>query len=137
MSSSSTELATGTGSDFDNILIFGCRKQSADFYYNEEWEKLHSTGQLEIMTAFSQDQWHKIYVQQILQKAEKERKLLSRHLLEMNGSVYIAGGPQMAKTVKEVIVEILTDIVEGGEKRALLLLAKLQREGRFCVEAWG
>ena len=131
-------LATGDESTgADNILIFGCRKESADFYYEEEWKSMVQSQSLELLTAFSRDQWHKVYVQQVLQKSEKEKQLLSQHILHRNGSVYIAGGPSMAKTVKEVIVEILAEHVEGGEKRATLLLNQLQRLGRFNVEAWG
>ena len=127
--------------DCENILIFGCRKQACDFYYQTEWEQLMQEGHFTLWTAFSRDQWYKVYVQQVLQKAEEKVKLnLSRHLLDRNGSIYIAGGPSMARTVKEVIVESLvrsnTNTCQN-EKQALSFLSKLQRQGRFSIEAWG
>jgi len=121
----------------DDILVFGCRKKTADFYYAEEWDALEKTGGLALLTAFSRDQWHKIYVQQVLEKAEKESRLLSRHVLERNGSIYIAGGPKMARAVKDIIVDSLSKEMKGGdEKEAQRLLSKMQQKGRFSVEAW-
>jgi sulfite reductase alpha subunit-like flavoprotein len=120
----------------DNILIFGCRKETADFYYKDEWRAMEESGQLNLLTAFSQDQWHKIYVQQRLVQADGEHALLARHLLERSGSIYVAGGPKMARAVKEEIIESLGKVLDGGEKQAMQLLAKLQRLGRYSVEAW-
>lgn len=123
--------------EYGNVLVFGCRKRNADYYYEKEWNILHTDGQLKILTAFSQEQWFKVYVQQVIQQAEKEDQLLSRHLLERGGALYIAGGPSMARTVREVVVETLTDALGGDEKQAQIILAKLQRQGLFSVEAWG
>jgi sulfite reductase alpha subunit-like flavoprotein len=123
--------------DRDNILLFGCRKEGADFYYEEEWKAMEKSGRLGLLTAFSRDQWHKIYVQQKLQKANEDDAFLARHILEKSGAIYVAGGPKMARAVKEEIIESLGRIVDGGEVQAVKLLGKLQRLGRYSVEAWG
>jgi sulfite reductase alpha subunit-like flavoprotein len=121
----------------DSILVFGCRKESADFYYAKEWRGLEQSGGLGLLTAFSRDQWHKIYVQQVIAKAEVENRLLSRVLIERNGSVYIAGGPKMARAVKDTIVESLAkSFFDDDEKRAQQFLTMLQRAGRLSIEAW-
>lgn len=120
----------------DDILVFGCRMKAADFYYEEEWIQLQQAGRLALLVAFSRDQWHKVYVQQVLSSADYGVKQLCRHILDRKGAIYIAGGPKMARAVKEVIVEALGSAMEGGEKEALQLLSKLQRAGRFSVEAW-
>ena len=136
---SSTDLSSPNSNDEldrDNLLVFGCRKESADFYYRNEWQAIINKGHLGVLTAFSRDQWHKIYVQQVLEKTEKEHELISRHLLERNGAIYIAGGPKMARAVKEVIVESIAKQLKG-DKKALSFLSALQRRGKFCVEAWG
>ena len=49
--------------------------------------------------------------------------------------MYIAGGPSMARCVKQELVEVLSDIL-GGEKQANKFLNKMQRIGRFNIEAW-
>jgi len=120
----------------DDILVFGCRKKEADFYYEAEWAALEASGRLKLLTAFSRDQWHKVYVQQVIEKADKESKLLSRHILERSGSVYIAGGPKMARAVKDYIVESLSTELGGDDKKAQRVLTTMHLTGRFSVEAW-
>lgn len=121
--------------DVDNVLVFGCRKQSCDFYYEAEWKGI-CRHKLRVFPAFSRDQQYKIYVQQVIKKAESETKIFSRHLLEHGGALYIAGNPKMARAVQDEIVEILTPLIEGGKDKAKLFLSKLQRQGKFSVEAW-
>lgn len=118
----------------ENILVFGCRKEKADFYYQEEWETLCKENNIRMLTAFSQDQIQKIYVQKILREAD-DGALIAKHMLERQGAVYIAGGPNMARCVKQELVEVLSDIL-GGEKQANKFLNKMQRIGRFNIEAW-
>lgn len=120
----------------DNVLVFGCRKEKADFYYENDWKRMEESGQLGLLTAFSRDQWHKVYVQQRLRRTDEEHSLLARHIIEKSGSIYVAGGPKMARAVKEEIAESLAKVFDGGEKEALQFLARLQRLGRYSVEAW-
>ncbi|KAL3931547.1 MAG: hypothetical protein SGARI_004178 [Bacillariaceae sp.] len=117
-----------------NILLFGCRRKSADYYYEGEWDALAKDNKLRLLTAFSRDQVRKIYVQKVLREAE-EGSLIANHILEKGGAVYIAGGPKMARAVKDELVEVLSEQL-GGEKEANRLLNKLQRLGRFSIEAW-
>jgi sulfite reductase alpha subunit-like flavoprotein len=131
-----TSAYTEGEADCDNILLFGCRKEAADFYYKNEWAKLANDNRLLLMTAFSQDQWHKIYVQQILKMAETEHSLLTRHVLVKKGTIFIAGGPNMARAIKEEIIEILTASFGGDESKARQLCMRLQRTGRLRIEAW-
>jgi sulfite reductase alpha subunit-like flavoprotein len=120
----------------DNLLLFGCRRQSRDYYYRQEWDRLSGSGRLCVLTAFSQDQWHKVYVQQVLRRANDESRLLVRHAVERGGAIYIAGGPKMARAVKDEIVEALAREFEADEKQAKQLLTKLQRLGHYSLEAW-
>ena len=118
----------------DNILVFGCRKQSMDFYYKDEWEAMCKDRSMRLLTAFSRDQDHKVYVMQVLRQAD-EGTLIAKHLLEKGGAVYIAGGPKMSRHVKDEIVEALAKEL-GTEKMANQFLNKLQRIGKFSIEAW-
>ncbi len=85
---SSVSIATSTS----NILIFGCRKKDADFYYRHEWQEAVDHGSLRLLSAFSQEQAYKVYVQTILRS---EGDFLVKHLLENGGALYIAGGAKM------------------------------------------
>mmetsp|Transcript_2971 Transcript_2971/g.4601 ORF Transcript_2971/g.4601 Transcript_2971/m.4601 type:complete len:732 (+) Transcript_2971:132-2327(+) len=119
----------------DNILVFGCRKAQADFYYKDEWESLSERQQLRLLTAFSRDQWHKIYVQQVVGKTD-DGMFVANHLLHRGGAIYVAGGAKMAQAVREEILECLAKSLDGGEKQANTFLKKLQRIGRYSIEAW-
>ena len=116
-------------------MIFGCRKQNADYYYKNEWEMLRQENNIRLLTAFSQDQLQKMYVQKILRDAD-DGALIAKHILERGGAIFIAGNPKMARAVKEEIIEVLSDALPGGEKQANKLLNKMQRMGRFSIEAW-
>ena len=90
---------------------------------------------LRVLTAFSRDQFQKIYVQKVLREADGGQ-LIVKHLLERNGALYIAGGPKMARAVKEEVIKALGKELDGGEKTANKCLNKLQRIGKFSIEAW-
>jgi sulfite reductase alpha subunit-like flavoprotein len=120
-----------------NILLFGCRKKDADFYYAEEWMTLQSLGHLHILAAYSQDQQNKIYVQQVLESEKFGHEAIVRHIVDNSGAIYIAGGPKMARAVNDVIVEALCRCaVCSNEKEARKLLSKNQNLGLYSVEAW-
>lgn len=120
----------------ENILVFGCRQESADYYYQREWETLRQENSIRLLTAFSQDQKHKIYVQNIVRDAD-DGALIAKHILERGGAVFIAGNPKMARAVKQEITDILSDALPDGEIQAIKVLNKMQRMGRFGIEAWG
>lgn len=115
----------------NNILIFGCRKKDADFFYRYEWQEMVDNGLLRLLPAFSQDQAHKVYVQTLLRG---ENDWLMKHLLENGGALYIAGGAKMSRAVKNEILEILGKSL--GVSEAKMFLKKLQLQGLMSVEAW-
>jgi sulfite reductase alpha subunit-like flavoprotein len=117
----------------DNLLVFGCRQKAMDYYYQDEWKNLVEEKRLALWTAFSRDQWHKIYVQQVVRDAQ-DGTLIATHLLKKHGAVYVAGGAKMAHCVKDQLLECLAK--EIGEKQAAVFLKKLHRLGRYSVEAW-
>ena len=123
------------GGNLDNTLVFGCRKQSKDYYYGKEWDALTSSKRLHFIPAFSRDQKHNLYVQRALREANGG-ELIVQHILERNGAVYVAGGSKMARAVKDEIVEALAARLDGEEKDAKRLLNKLKRKGLFSIEAW-
>jgi len=132
--SPSNGCVTTAGSE-DNVLVFGCRKRSKDYYYGDEWEKMSDSKRLRLVRAFSRDQAHKLYVQRALREADRG-ELIARHILEEGGAVYVAGGSKMARAVKDEIVEALGARLDRGERDAKRLLNKLKRIGLFSIEAW-
>ncbi|KAK8059549.1 riboflavin synthase domain-like protein [Apiospora saccharicola] len=48
----------------EDVLFFGGRNRSADFFFEKEWEKLN----VQVFTAFSRDQKEKIYVQDVIRR---------------------------------------------------------------------
>ncbi|KAL3772619.1 hypothetical protein ACHAW5_006517 [Stephanodiscus triporus] len=122
--------------DMDNILVFGCRKKTSDYYYGHEWTSLVRDKRLGLISAFSRDQGHgKLYVQRALRESNGG-ELIATHLLKRRGAVYIAGGSKMARAVKDEIVVALGAVLDGGEKDAKRFLNKLKRMGLFSIEAW-
>ena len=119
----------------DNMLIFGCRHAKQDYYYEKEWESLCQTQRLGLLAAFSQDQSHKVYVQQVLQSIDRDSAYIVNHVIVKNGAMYVAGGPRMARAIKEVILNSMAQAL-GSEQRAKQYLSRLQRDGLYNVEAW-
>ena len=120
----------------DQIVIFGCRKESCDYLYRQEWDNDSETKyHLRFLTAFSQDQVGKVYVQHVLKNLD-EGNFIANHILRMNGYVYIAGGAKMARCVTDEIIESLASHLSGGVTDARKVLKKLSKDGRFRVEAW-
>jgi len=118
----------------DNILVFGSRKESMDFYYKDEWSSMAENNNLKLYTAFSQDNRLKIYVQQVIRDAQGGNFITS-HILENNGAVFIAGGAKMVRAVKDEIFECLAKALgDAGEAQSFLKM--MQRQGKFAVEAW-
>lgn len=71
-----------------NILFFGCRSESKDFYFRSEWEELTKAGKLRLFTAFSRDQEEKVYVQH---RVRENAALLWDLVANQNACFYIAG----------------------------------------------
>lgn len=80
---------TTTGTRDGNMLVFfGCRSRKSDFYFGDEWENLHATGQITFDLAASRDQEDKVYVQHRLLE---HSKLVWDYLGRQNGLLYISG----------------------------------------------
>ncbi|CAB9499948.1 NADPH-dependent diflavin oxidoreductase 1 [Seminavis robusta] len=123
---------TQTLNQYDNLLVFGCRKRDADYYYQNEWTQLQN--RMVVIPAFSREQARKVYVQQLI---KQNGEAIVRHIMENDGAIYIAGGPSMARYSKEELIDATARVLlDGDEKKANLLFKKMQARGRFRVEAW-
>ncbi|XP_053328317.1 NADPH-dependent diflavin oxidoreductase 1 isoform X2 [Spea bombifrons] len=117
-----------------NCLFFGCRGQSKDFYFQEEWAGLVKGGFLALFTAFSRDQEEKIYVQQ---RIRENGRLLWDLISGKRGSFYIAGN---AKSMPAQVTDAMKSVfqTEGGMSlpEAEAYLSQLEKSRRFQSETW-
>lgn len=117
-----------------NVLFFGCRSESKDFYFSSEWEEMMKAGHLTLFTAFSRDQEEKVYVQH---RVRENAKLLWDLITNKNACFYIAGNAkQMPASVCDALKEVFQQ--EGGvsAEDAEQMLAAMERSGRFQSETW-
>lgn len=117
-----------------NVLFFGCRSETKDFYCQSEWKEKMQAGQMTLFTAFSRDQEDKIYVQH---RVKEQSKLLWDLIANKNASFYIAGNAkQMPASVCDALKEAFQK--EGGmsESQAQEMLDGMEKFRRFQSETW-
>ncbi|XP_012708989.2 NADPH-dependent diflavin oxidoreductase 1 [Fundulus heteroclitus] len=117
-----------------NVLFFGCRSRSKDFYFRSEWEDLVAAGKLKLFTAFSRDQEEKVYVQH---RVKENAALLWDLIANQNACFYIAGNAKlMPGAVCDALKEALQQ--EGGvsTQEAEQMLEAMEKTGRLQTETW-
>ena len=115
-------------------LFFGSRNKDVDYFYQSEWEEMKGHLPLRVFTAFSRDQKHKIYVQDLI---KEQSGLIYRLLHESCGMVYVCGSSgQMPKAVRGVLIQAFLEHggMQQGEAEAYLLA--MEKEGRYKQETW-
>ncbi|RKP25956.1 hypothetical protein SYNPS1DRAFT_14904, partial [Syncephalis pseudoplumigaleata] len=118
----------------DNILIFGCRHQRADFYFNEQWRAMCEQGTLQLFTAFSRDQEEKRYVQHAI---IDEAALLWTAIHERQGSIYLCGkAKRMPEDVADAFCRVFMEHGRLSQEEAHALMVTLKRTGRYQQECW-
>ncbi len=122
--------ATPIGS---NLLFFGCRSESADYFYSDEWAHLQALMPLEVHASFSRDQDHKVYVQDAIRQHSES---VFRLLHEDDGLVYVCGSSgKMPQAVRAALVDAF--IGHGMEHQAAnRYLEGMEKEGRYKQETW-
>uniref|UniRef100_A0A672FQ65 NADPH-dependent diflavin oxidoreductase 1 n=1 Tax=Salarias fasciatus TaxID=181472 RepID=A0A672FQ65_SALFA len=117
-----------------NVLFFGCRSESKDFYFRTEWEDMRSAGHLVLFTAFSRDQEEKVYVQH---RVRENAALLWDLVANQNACFYIAGNAkQMPASVRDALKEVFQQEGRLTAEQAQEMLEAMERTGRFQSETW-
>ncbi|TPX48248.1 hypothetical protein SeMB42_g00672 [Synchytrium endobioticum] len=117
-----------------NVLFFGFRSRSKDYYYQNELALLVRTGGLQLYTAASQDQDFKIYVQH---RMHEQAALIWRSVHEMNGVVFLSGSStRIPKDVTDALVQICVRQGNMDAEQAEAYVASLQKEGRYLQDCW-
>ncbi|KAI7213560.1 riboflavin synthase domain-like protein [Hortaea werneckii] len=121
----------------DDILIFGCRSEQADYFFKHEWDQLAKDERLNVLTAFSRDEvTPRKYVQD---RIRDEGEVIHRALVEKEGKVYVSGSSgSMPKGVREALVDVLVKYGREGLTREETegYLDSMEKAGRYKQETW-
>jgi len=116
-----------------NWLFFGECHQAFDFYYKDELETYVKKGILQLSTAFSRDQDHKIYVQHVMEENAKD----IWHWIQEGCHIYLCGdATHMAKDVTHTLLSIIHKEGDLSEEDAKALLQSLRKEKRFQADVY-
>ncbi|CAF96712.1 unnamed protein product, partial [Tetraodon nigroviridis] len=117
-----------------NVLFFGCRSESKDFYFRSEWERAKQMGHLTLFTAFSRDQQEKVYVQH---RVTENARLLWELITKKKGCFYIAGNAkQMPASVRSALKEVFQQEGTLSSEAAEQMLVVMENSGRLQCETW-
>lgn len=118
-----------------NILYFGCRNRKHDYIYSDELQEAEKSGKLsKLHLAFSREQNDKIYVQNIITKADNQSEIISD--LEKGAYVFVCGATQMGIDVMEAFVKTFMSHYYMTRDEAQNEIKELQRKGRYIQELW-
>lgn len=116
-----------------NWLFFGERNKNSDFYFQEELMNYHLDNKLHLCLAFSRDQEHKIYVQDLIY----EHKEAFYEWIKKGALIYVCGDAKnMAKDVEATIIKILAEYENIELKQAQLMLRALRKEKRYNLDVY-
>lgn len=108
------------------VLFFGCTKSTEDFVYRDELQDARSSEPAalkDLVTAFSREQSHKIYVQH---RVTERADVIKQYIAE-GGYVYVCGAVSMGKSIRDELASMLGSVAD---------VERIQKEGRFIEELW-
>ena len=127
-------LSNGHSSIGESVLFFGNRNCKADYFYENEWQKLEDKMPLQVFTAFSRDQKTKIYVQDLI---KEQSHTVFRILYSSRGIAYICGSSgKMPQAVREALIEVFQSEGTMARSAAEAYLLSMEKEGRYKQETW-
>ncbi|KAK3638602.1 NAPDH-dependent diflavin reductase [Elasticomyces elasticus] len=146
--------AVGKGLDGD-VLIFGCRNEVADYFFQDEWRDLAEYEGLTVWTAFSRPQNNTIAShangeaatngdqlpqrkQYVQDKIHEHARRVHEMLVKQKGKVYVCGSSgNMPKSVREAIIDVLVECdASMARDQAEAYVDGMEREGRYKQETW-
>lgn len=124
----------GDGGSGRNWLFHGARRRDQDFLYREEIKSMHDDGVLHRLdVAFSREQEEKVYVQHLMDGHGEELY----HWLRDGAVLYVCGdADEMAQSVEDALVGILTAHGDHDEASARSRLEELKAEGRYLRDVY-
>jgi sulfite reductase (NADPH) flavoprotein alpha-component len=116
-----------------NWLFFGERNRATDFFYEEYWTELVSSGILRLDTAFSRDQQEKVYVQNRMWDAKEE----FWKWLQDGAIIYVCGdASHMAKDVDLCLHKIVESEGKLDATGARDYVKVLRHEKRYIRDVY-
>ena len=115
------------------LLFSGCRDAAADRLYGAEWIDVPNL-EVDVSVSRHADPERRRRVTAALRARGAE---VAELLLEAGAALYVAGNATMASDVAEALLDVLAARPEVGRGGAAAALRRLEREGRFAVEAFG
>lgn len=119
----------------DVVLFFGCRSETEDFLYKDEWtEYAKKLGdKFHMVTAFSRAGPSKVYVQH---KMENHKDLIG-DLMDKGANFYVCGdASRMARDVQAQLVKILAARAQLSETAAADLVKSFKVNNRYQEDVW-
>ncbi|KAI8092523.1 uncharacterized protein BX664DRAFT_384075 [Halteromyces radiatus] len=117
------------------ILFFGCRHSQKDFLYADEWPALFETlgEDSQLITAFSRETDHKVYVQHRLQEHGQQ---MWEYILQ-GAYIYVCGDAKnMARDVQQAFVAFAQTHGGKDEEKANAFIKQLRTSGRYQEDVW-
>ncbi|KAI8942413.1 hypothetical protein NX059_000487 [Plenodomus lindquistii] len=117
------------------MLFFGCRKQSEDFIYSNEWKEYkEALGDNFVMhTAFSRDGPKKVYVQHKLEEAGEE----VNNLLEQKAYFYVCGdAAYMAREVNTLLGKLIAKYRNVPESKGEEIVKAMRASNQYQEDVW-
>ena len=117
-----------------NWLFHGARRRDQDFLYREEIKGMHDDGVLDRLdVAFSREQEEKVYVQHLMDGHGADLY----HWLRDGAVLYVCGdADEMAQSVEDALVGILTAHGDHDDASARARLEELKAEGRYLRDVY-
>ncbi|MCJ1416091.1 NADPH-cytochrome P450 reductase [Xylographa parallela] len=118
------------------VLFFGCRRNTEDFLYKDEWDKFAADlgSSFELITAFSREQSQKIYVQHRLKENAKEVNDL---LQNQKANFYVCGdAANMAREVSNNLVQIISEQRGIPIEKAEEVVKSMRSSGQYQEDVW-
>lgn len=122
-----------TGATGKHWLFFGERNREYDFLYEDFWRELVKDDKLRVDVAFSRDQEHKIYVQNMMDEHGSE----FYRWLEEGAYLFVCGdAKRMAKDVESMLHQIIRKHGNKDEAEAKLYVKKLRADKRYLRDVY-
>ncbi|EDV96701.1 NADPH-dependent diflavin oxidoreductase 1 [Drosophila grimshawi] len=108
------------------VVFFGCRNQTQDYHFEQDFKTWRDNQSVEVHVAFSRDQENKVYVQHLI---KKRAAFLAKLIREENAYVYVAGSSNnMPKAVREAFIEALDNDA--------VYMEQMIKQRRYQEETW-
>ncbi|RKF61416.1 NADPH--cytochrome P450 reductase [Erysiphe neolycopersici] len=118
-----------------SLLFFGCRRQTEDFLYKDEWEEYQKDlgDNFSLVTAFSRETKPKVYVQdRMLEHAHDINQLLLN-----KAYFYICGdAAHMAKAVLTTLHKILSEQRNISDEKAEEIVKSMRALNQYQEDVW-